>query len=668
MKRMCCILLTVCFFLLLIPHAALTEEDEWKYRELEDGTIAITGYYEFDENDITIPEKIKGKTVSAIEFLDEYTLNDSNYHWGDSSARPLLTIPNSVAKIIGNPFADGIYSQSPYLSIRVAQDHPTLEVVNGCLIDKTEKRLIVITPEYIGIPDDVEILGAYCGVHLDTPIPSSVKTIECGAFRSIGVKGTVQVKIPRSVTKLDGNPFACTINDTIKITVDKDHSTLEIMDDVLYDKEEHRLICTTADKGKYNILPGTEKIERGAFEYNKKVSAITLPDSVKEIGLETFEGCSNLISINLPDGIQSIEKSTFNDCAKIKSIIIPDSVTAIGAGAFSRCKNLQDIIIPDGVVSIESGTFYECEKLRSITIPDSVTSIGERAFWGCKKLQSLTIPGSVTTIGDGAFGFTEDFGLCTSLQSITILDGATCVWENAFALLKNLKGVTIPDSVTSIGERAFAGCANLQKIAIPDNVISIGDNAFDGCASLQSITIPDSVRSIGRYAFENCEKLKEITIGNGIEDVNNPFVGCKNVRALTISGSIARWNFSDEFMAKIQTVVLGEGTELVEPGIFKNFTSLEKVTIPGSVKSIGESAFEGLKKLKSVEIGDGVVSIGRNAFADCPNLKTIAIPDSVTKIADSSFNQKQLTMTVGQGSVAEKYCEEHGIKYTYADK
>ena len=90
------------------------------------------------------------------------------------------------------------------------------------------------------------------------------------------------------------------------------------------------------------------------------------------------------------------------------------------------------------------------------------------------------------------------------------------------------------------------------------------------------------------------------------------------------------------------------------------------MTIPGSVRSIGESAFEGLKKLKSVEIGDGVVSIGRNAFADCPNLKKITIPDSVKTIHDSSFNQKQLTMTVGQGSAAEKYCAEHNIKYTYA--
>ena len=64
MKRLSCILLTVCFFLLLIPHAALAKEDEWKYRELEDGTIAITGYFNFDNTNITIPQTIAGKTVS----------------------------------------------------------------------------------------------------------------------------------------------------------------------------------------------------------------------------------------------------------------------------------------------------------------------------------------------------------------------------------------------------------------------------------------------------------------------------------------------------------------------------------------------------------------------------------------------------------------------------
>ena len=48
--------------------------------------------------------------------------------------------------------------------------------------------------------------------------------------------------------------------------------------------------------------------------------------------------------------------------------------------------------------------------------------------------------------------------------------------------------------------------------------------------------------------------------------------------------------------------------------------SLESITIPNSVTSIGESAFYGCSSLKSIVIPDSVTSIGKFAFSDCGNL------------------------------------------------
>ncbi len=598
MKKMCSILLIVCFFLALIPQITLADEEygDWRYRVLEDGTVEITGVNS-THGSLNIVETIRKKVVSSIDAREgnvqrmHYDI-DRCFYFGLGELS--LTIPNSIVSIRGNPFTQDIDWYTRQLTINVAPDHPTLEMVNGCLIDKTEKRLIVTTKDYTGeIPEGVKILGAYCGIDPHNPvIPDSVNTIEHGAFQADHYS-KVTVTIPNSVTKISGNPFAYNNRNTT-ISLEKDHPTLELVDGVLYDKAEHRLICATGNKNSYSILPGTEIIEKEAFCRNK-ASSIKLPDSIKQIGPGAFAD-TGLTKINITEGVEFVEKGLFCRCGKLTSVTIPNSVKTIGADAFRGCSSLQ-----------------------SITIPDSVISIGEEAFHGCA----------------------------------------------------NLKKIVIPEGVASIEGETFMGCSKLQSITIPESITSVGDFAFCECKSLLNITIPDNTTVVGVGAFYNCEKLKEVTIGNGVEDiqvgwVGTSFSGSKNVKSLTITGSIEKWKFSDEFMAKIQTVVLGEGTKSVEPGIFKKFTNLEKVTIPGSVRSIGESAFEGLKKLKSVEIGDGVVTISRNAFADCPNLKKITIPDSVKTIHDSSFNQKQLTMTVGQGSAAEKYCVEHNIKYTYA--
>lgn len=48
-------------------------------------------------------------------------------------------------------------------------------------------------------------------------------------------------------------------------------------------------------------------------------------------------------------------------------------------------------------------------------------------------------------------------------------------------------------------------------------------------------------------------------------------------------------------------IELEDGITEIADEMFKNFTSLESVVLPKSVKKIGKSAFEGCKELKNVE-------------------------------------------------------------------
>lgn len=64
---------------------------------------------------------------------------------------------------------------------------------------------------------------------------------------------------------------------------------------------------------------------------------------------------------------------------------------------------------------------------------------------------------------------------------------------------------------------------------------------------------------------------------------------------------------------------------------------IRKVTIPDSVRVIGNNVFAGCSKLSDVIIGSGVTTIGQRAFINCTNLSNVIIPNSVAIIENNAF-------------------------------
>jgi hypothetical protein len=107
-------------------------------------------------------------------------------------------------------------------------------------------------------------------------------------------------------------------------------------------------ISITKYKGSSPIVNIPEKIQNkpvieigGRVFYNDKtwegmnVTSVTIPSSVKTLGIEAFYGCTKLASVTIPNSVTMIDSTAFQDCTGLKSITIPASVTRIKSSAFS---------------------------------------------------------------------------------------------------------------------------------------------------------------------------------------------------------------------------------------------------------------------------------------------------------------------------------------------
>ena len=92
-------------------------------------------------------------------------------------------------------------------------------------------------------------------------------------------------------------------------------------------------------------------------------------------------------------------------------------------------------------------------------------------------------------------------------------------------------------------------------------------------------------------------------------------------------------------------------------GAFYNCTSLQQITIPDSVTSIGEAAFGNCISFTQVTIPDSVTSIGYDTFVECTSLQQITIPNSVTSIGTEAFRDcealQQITIPSSVTSIGE---------------
>jgi len=241
----------------------------------------------------------------------------------------------------------------------------------------------------VTIPNTVTSIGDYvfsgCSSLTSVTIPDSVTSIGAGAFD--GCDSLTSVTIPDSVTDIGDYAFsACNsltsvrIGKSVKrigerafgginltsIEVESNNDHFSSLEGVLFNKDQTKIItCPGGKQGEYEIPNGVTSID-WAFEDCRKLTSVTIPNSVTEIGQWAFVDCKSLTSVTFGDSISIIMDYAFAGCSSLTNMTIPNSVTDIRDWAFNGCSSLTSVTLPASVTSISDLAFRECDRLTTV--------------------------------------------------------------------------------------------------------------------------------------------------------------------------------------------------------------------------------------------------------------------------------------------------------------
>lgn len=284
-----------------------------------------------------------------------------------------VNIPSSCKFMGNNPFAG-----CP--KIKVINESPYFNLVDGVLYNKDFTRLIYYP---ISKLDEKYVIDFRCKI--------------LGKHSFYLCNNLKEVEIPKSVIKLENNPFSgCN-----QLILNNKSLYYHVEDFVIYDKDYSSVIgCLNSLDTDCLILKDVKRICRNSFWNCKGIRKIILPKTLEDIGYNPFVSCTNIEFesnsnkyIVYNNALYTSNKSKLV-CYPVKyaigEVYLPDETITLERGAFSGCDKLINIHLHN--VSIISKTcFTNCNSLVSVYCSDLVTYIGEWAFAHCTNLKELSV-------------------------------------------------------------------------------------------------------------------------------------------------------------------------------------------------------------------------------------------------------------------------------------
>ena len=568
----------------------------------------------------------------------------------------------------------------------------------------------------IYIPDAMTSISNYtfygCTNISKITIGHNVTSIGSNAFK--GCTGLEKISIPNKVASIGSSAFAgCTSAKTLTIP-----SSVTSIGGYAFSG------CNKIET--VNIPNSVRTLGEYAFAEDGKISDLTIGSGLSTINQNTFQNCVSLIDVTVPNNVTTINASAFYGCSNLKSITLPFvgmSRTAKGyygnigyIFGFTRSTNYgsfnvssQDSswerydnngngcylnLYPDTVsstyysyysynssyhqVNYYTVTFNTPSSLKTVNITDA-TRISEAAFNGATTITDISLNDGITSVEPYAFKNCKWYD--NQDDEFVVIGDNTLIKYNG-----KTSTVIIPGEVKHIGTDSFRKNTDISNVTLPEELNSIDTLAFDGCTYLGSLTIPKSVISIGKFAIPSTCAIRvwcpsagydyrttnrtvlnsSFTTGNDkyyyVVDENNnaAIVGCETTSTeLTIPeyfgnryvNRIDDYGFSN--CSSLNSITIPSNIVSIGDYAFQKCTGLISATIPTTVKEVGEYAFLDCENLTYVTISEGVESIGKGAFKNCTSLIEAVVPDTASYLGSHAFYNCTSLTTATIGITAE---------------
>ena len=476
---------------------------------------------------------------------------------------------------------------------------PNLRWLNfeeGCACKEIGQRAFMHSKfKELRFPEGLENIGNdafWGGALLSVTLPSTLKQIGSGAFL-FNILSEIVNNSSLEINAGDEKAFG-SIAKRADVLIHKGESFLQREGDYLFLAPEGQPAKLIGYSGEDDApcLPDSFRGEKyifgdAVFKRNEYITAMRIPGWLRVIPPSFCEGCLRLQRLEIEDGITEISSYAFEACNSLTSVILPRTVTKLGVGAFN------------------------CVSLRRIALSPALESIGQWAFLSCKSLKEIYNPSQITIIkgSDDNGKISENAEMINSESPSVLRNGDFEFWvtEHSCNLVgyygssREIKLPSIEGKTYTVGKGIFSNMGKLASFDTGDSVSIIKEDAFAG-TSFESFTLGASALRVERSGGFGLDTARLIYAAERAEDLSPDDAWFCNVKEMTVRKNVKRIPaniMSGAF--PLERIIFEEGSECASIGERAFYlTSIEEITVPQRIKSIGNEAFLECPRLSRV--------------------------------------------------------------------
>lgn len=382
---------------------------------------------------------------------------------------------------------------------------------------------------------------------------------------------------------------------------------------IYQEDQEKVLIAAPQNATEFEVDADCSRIWNSAFKFTDKLTTLTLPRSLANIGDKAFVGCTSLTEIySYARPVPQTAGNAFEGLDKSK-ITVHVYASALDSYKQSWGEDFNYVTMPDPQTITLSVNVTDMGSLRAL-IEEAAAEKSSTIY----DVTGIIVTGTINQ--DDLWTLST---MCTGVYSLSTID---------------LSGASIEGNY--IGNSRFRDREKLTSIILPETLEYIDDASFHNCDGLTSIDIPSSVKRIWSNAFSYCDNLTTVTGMEGLSADNS-------------------WEAWDPFYATaITEPVYGGKVFLYMPPTITGEYEMPAgitMTVAGSIRN---------SHLSSIILPASLTILGDDTFQDCPNLVDIYCyattpPYCHSGVWEWGFDRSACTVHV-PASAVEDYQGENG--------